>query len=107
MQVKEVDRTIKEAVAYQDGPAVVIVDGECVMNEGWQRDTVVTVDLDACNGCTLCFRVGCPAILKTDELDERTGRPKAAIDPLLCTGCEVCLQICPQHAIYHPEASHV
>ncbi len=106
MQVREVDRAIKDAVAYRDGPAVVIVDGQCVMNEGWQRSTVVTVDLERCNGCTLCFRVGCPAVLKSEELDEKTERPKAEIDPLLCTGCEVCLQVCPRTAIYRPEMGH-
>ena len=100
MNVQEVDHAIREAVAYQEGPAVVIVDGECVMNEGWQRSTAVTVDLDACNGCTLCFRVGCPAILKSTELDKKTQRPKAEIDPLFCTGCEVCLQVCPLDAIF-------
>ncbi len=100
MNVQEVDDAIREAVAYQEGPAVVIVDGECVMNEGWQRSPAVMVDLDTCNGCTLCFRVGCPAILKSTELDKKTQRPKAEIDPLLCTGCEVCLQVCPLDAIY-------
>jgi indolepyruvate ferredoxin oxidoreductase alpha subunit len=103
MKVREVDQAIKDAVAYGDGPAVVIVDGQCVMNEGWQRATVVTVDLEQCNGCTLCFRVGCPAILKSEELDAKTKRPKAEIDPLLCTGCEVCLQVCPRNAIFRPE----
>ncbi len=102
MQVKEVDRAIKDAVAYQDGPAVVIADGDCVMNEGWQRSTVVEVDLERCNGCTLCFRVGCPAILKSEELDTKTQRPKAEIDPLQCTGCQVCLQVCPRKAIFRP-----
>ena len=106
MNVKEVDKAIKAAVAYQDGPAVVLVDGDCVMNEGWQRSSVVKVDLETCNGCTLCFRVGCPAILKSEELDAKSGRPKAEIDPLLCTGCEVCLQVCPQKSIYRPEVSH-
>lgn len=103
LDVKAVDQAIKHAVAYREGPAVVIVDGQCVMNKGWQRATVVAVDLEACNGCTLCFRVGCPAILKSEELDQKTKRPKAEIDPLLCTGCEVCLQVCPQGAIFRPE----
>jgi indolepyruvate ferredoxin oxidoreductase alpha subunit len=106
MNVQEVDRAIKDAVAYQDGPAVVIADGDCVMNEGWQRSTVVDVDLERCNGCTLCFRVGCPAILKSEELDAKTERPKAEIDPLLCTGCQVCLQVCPRKAIFRPEVSY-
>jgi indolepyruvate ferredoxin oxidoreductase alpha subunit len=55
--------------------------------------------LDNCNGCTLCFRIGCPAILKSDELDEKYHRPKALIDPAQCTGCEVCAQVCPRDAI--------
>jgi indolepyruvate ferredoxin oxidoreductase alpha subunit len=54
---------------------------------------------DKCNGCTICFRIGCPAILKSEELDERYGRPKALIDESLCTGCEVCAQVCPRDAI--------
>jgi indolepyruvate ferredoxin oxidoreductase alpha subunit len=58
------------------------------------------VDPGACNGCALCFRVGCPAILKSQAADAQTGRPLAEIDPLLCTGCDVCLQVCPRRAIY-------
>jgi indolepyruvate ferredoxin oxidoreductase alpha subunit len=54
---------------------------------------------EKCNGCTLCFRIGCPAILKSEELDEHYQRPLAEIDPLLCTGCEICAQVCPRDAI--------
>jgi len=32
-------------------------------------------------------------------LDAKTNRPLALIDPLLCTGCEICAQICPRDAI--------
>ena len=31
--------------------------------------------------------------------DPKTGRPKAKIDPLLCTGCEICAQVCARKAI--------
>lgn len=97
--VKAVDTAIKEALAVTDRPSVIIVEGQCVFIEGFKRKPVVEVDLEMCNGCTLCFRVGCPAVLKSDELDAKTKRPKARIDALLCTGCEVCLQVCPRHAI--------
>jgi indolepyruvate ferredoxin oxidoreductase alpha subunit len=38
-------------------------------------------------------------VVKGDTLDEKTGRPKARIDPLLCTGCEICAQVCARQAI--------
>ena len=58
---------------------------------------------DRCNGCGLCFEVGCPAIFKSDRLDAKTGRAKAWIDPLLCTGCEICAQVCARKAILFRE----
>ena len=103
MDVEEVEEAIREAVAIDDRPTVVYVKGECVFVPTFRRRPVVAVDEDVCNGCGFCFRVGCPAILKSDEVDERTGRPKAKIDPLLCTGCTVCLQVCPRSAIYQSE----
>jgi indolepyruvate ferredoxin oxidoreductase alpha subunit len=105
---KAVERAIKEAVATKDRPSVVIVEGACTLIEEFTRQPVVSVDAESCNGCALCFRVGCPAILKSQAVDAQTGRPLAEIDPLLCTGCDVCLQVCPRHAIFRPqpEVSH-
>ncbi|HID87929.1 MAG TPA: indolepyruvate ferredoxin oxidoreductase subunit alpha, partial [Anaerolineae bacterium] len=54
---------------------------------------------ERCNGCGLCFQVGCAAVVKSERLDEKTGRPLAWIDPLLCTGCEICAQVCARRAI--------
>jgi indolepyruvate ferredoxin oxidoreductase alpha subunit len=83
-----------------EGPAVVISRRECallpVARKGWMT---LAVNAERCNGCGLCFRVACPAIVKSDLLDEKTGRAKAWIDPLLCTGCEVCAQVCARGAI--------
>ncbi|MEA3377218.1 MAG: indolepyruvate ferredoxin oxidoreductase subunit alpha [Chloroflexota bacterium] len=103
MDVEAVEEAIREAIAIDDRPTVVLVEGECVFVPGFKRRPVVAVDQDVCNGCGFCFRVGCPAILKADEIDEKTERPKAEIDPLLCTGCTVCLQVCPRGAIYETE----
>lgn len=103
LDVEGVEHAIREAVAIEDRPTVVYVQGECVFVPGYRRRSVVTVDHDVCNGCGFCFRVGCPAILKADVIDKRTGRPKAEIDPLLCTGCSVCLQVCPRDAMYQAQ----
>jgi len=103
IDVEAVEMAIREAVAVEDRPSVVLVNGECVFVPSFQRRPVARVDTTVCNGCGFCFRVGCPSILKSDEIDERTERPKAGIDPLLCTGCTVCLQVCPRGAIYETE----
>jgi indolepyruvate ferredoxin oxidoreductase alpha subunit len=79
---------------------VLIARDECALLPSARRRWVpLKVIPEKCNGCTMCFRIGCPAIVKSDELDEKTQRPKAYIDPLLCTGCEVCAQVCPWQAI--------
>jgi indolepyruvate ferredoxin oxidoreductase alpha subunit len=84
-------------------PAVLIADSPCVFLESAVKGPAYRVHLDACNGCTLCFRLGCPAIGLSDEWDEKHNRPKAEIDPLLCFGCDLCAQVCARDAIT-PEA---
>jgi indolepyruvate ferredoxin oxidoreductase alpha subunit len=99
--IKAVDQAMKDAIDY-DGPSVVVVDGPCFF-VGPGAEEPYEVDLDLCNGCTLCFRLGCPAIIRSEELDAKTDRPKAEIDPVLCVGCDMCAQICPREAIYATE----
>jgi len=97
--VAEIEATLK-AYLKLDEPSVLITLEPCaLLPEARKRWVPLAVLADKCNGCTLCFRIGCPAILKSDELDEKTRRPKALIDTTLCTGCEVCAQVCPREAI--------
>jgi indolepyruvate ferredoxin oxidoreductase alpha subunit len=97
--VKAIDDTLKEYLKAE-GPSVLITRDECaLLPSARKRWLPLRVLADKCNGCTMCFRIGCPAILKSEELDGKTQRPKALIDPLLCTGCEVCAQVCPRKAI--------
>ena len=107
LDVKGVEKAIRAATEIEDRPTVIVVNGACVFTPQFQRRPVVAVDPDVCNGCGFCFRVGCPSILKSDEIGERTKRPKAQIDPLLCTGCTVCLQACPRQAIYRTQGEEV
>jgi indolepyruvate ferredoxin oxidoreductase, alpha subunit len=107
--VAEVEATLKEFLQL-DEPSVLITLEPCVLLPE-VRKTWVPLEVleEQCNGCALCFRIGCPAILKSDELDAKLNRPKALIDAALCTGCEVCAQLCPRDAItFRPvEASEV
>ena len=98
-QVEEIEATLKEYLRLNE-PSVLITREPCaLLPEARKRWMPLEVMEEKCNGCSLCFRIGCPAILKSDKLDEHYQRPKALIDAGLCTGCEVCAQICPREAI--------
>ncbi len=88
---------IKEEMK-RPGPSVILTDRPCVLMPKRIMDRPYTVISDLCNGCSACFRIGCPAIMTSEELTKRK-RPKAIIDPLLCTGCTLCAQICKPEAI--------
>jgi len=76
------------------GPSVIIARRPCVLLEK-QRKTSVAVAGEACTGCKLCLRLGCPAIAVKDKL--------ASVDPLTCVGCGLCVQVCKFEALKERE----
>ncbi len=99
LDMQSIEKTLKEFIKL-DEPSVLIVTEPCALLPDQRKKWVpLEVLAEKCNGCALCFRIGCPAILKSKQLDEKYQRPKALIEPALCTGCEVCAQICPRDAI--------
>jgi len=97
--LKEVEAALKDCLDANE-PAVIVARRECALLPEVRKQWLpLRVDEERCNGCGLCFQVGCPAVVKSDVLDAKTGRLKARIDPLLCTGCEICAQVCARRAI--------
>ncbi|MBN2463700.1 MAG: indolepyruvate ferredoxin oxidoreductase subunit alpha [Dehalococcoidia bacterium] len=72
--------------------SVIIVRGTCSVQLR-ERSGVRTVDVDKCDNCEVCLKIGCPAIQKLDK--------QIYIDATLCTGddCTICEQLCPRKAI--------
>lgn len=86
---------MKEAVAYE-GPSAVIAEAPCIANVK-KKAPAHFVD-DKCIKCGRCVHeIGCPAITPDAE-----GR--AVINASLCTGCGLCANVCPVHAIKEGEA---
>lgn len=80
-------------------PAVVVVQGPCVLHEKWAGKFINEVDAIKCTACGACFRIGCPAIVRGEAKDPEGKRFKSRIDPQFCTGCNLCAQVCKFGAI--------
>lgn len=97
--VEALETAYKELMAV-DEPAVLVARHACaLLPEERKRWVPLEVVEEKCTGCGVCFRIGCPALLKSDEIDTSTHKAKALIDPDTCTGCEVCAALCPHDAI--------
>ncbi|MCP4215761.1 MAG: indolepyruvate oxidoreductase, partial [bacterium] len=88
---------LKEAVSFsrENGPAVVIAEHPCIIDRyksGPEHAFVKVGILDTCDACGYCVKhFECPAIVP----DEKQVR----IDPVLCSGCGICIYVCPKNSI--------
>jgi len=98
--IKEVEAGLLECLDYE-GPSVLITRGECVFVSRNPQPSY-RVDLEKCVACQLCFKVGCPAIGLSTEKNPKNNKFKSHIEPTLCTGCDICRQVCPTGAIQPP-----
>jgi indolepyruvate ferredoxin oxidoreductase alpha subunit len=91
----EMHRTLEESLEA-DEPTLIIARRPCVLLPQARAalGPAYRTDPERCNGCGLCFDLGCPAIIRTAE-------DQAEIDPLLCAACDLCAQVCARGAI-HP-----
>lgn len=88
LNLQEAVDAVKECASLP-GVKAIIFKSPCVAITKPQGTAVIS---DACIGCKKCIReIGCPAIVVKDG--------KVTIEEGLCTGCGLCSQICPVHAI--------
>lgn len=94
----------REALEY-DGISVVISEAPCsivetrrVGSRGQREESHLAtyrIDPDKCTSCTLCSRLlGCLAI------EDMGAKVPPIINEIECIGCDVCLQMCPDDAIF-------
>lgn len=89
--VKGIRELLKREMARPE-PSVIVVRRPCVLLYRKARWSPAVVDKEKCTRCKTCLRLGCPAI-STDA------DGKSLINPSLCSGCGVCIQVCPYKAI--------
>ena len=100
LDLEETKRVIAEEMERPE-TSVVITNKPCVLikrDDVFQKGPVYAVDADKCTGCRACLKIGCPAI-EWRPAGDGSKKGKAWIDPLLCTGCDVCRQLCKFDAI--------
>lgn len=93
-RVKEL---IKTEVAAPE-PSVIIARRPCALII---KNTEKPLQVQDCNGCKMCIKLGCPAL----SFDEES--KTAQVDQALCTGCEVCINVCKFNALRKAGADNV
>ncbi len=98
LNLEELEEGLKASLEANK-PAVLVTRSPCIFLYK-ERPPLYEVDLERCNACGRCFEIGCPAIIRSEEIHEKSGKAKAEINTILCFGCDVCEQICARKAIH-------
>jgi indolepyruvate ferredoxin oxidoreductase alpha subunit len=88
--VKEFEKVVKEETAVS-GPSVIISRRPCALLKHVKFEGPRTINQQTCKKCKRCLQIGCPAIVDRGDRIE--------INPALCVGCMLCLQLCNFQAI--------
>jgi len=80
-------------------PSVVVSKRACILHARVKIEKQCAIDQDLCKACGVCLRLGCPAIEIGDPDPENPKKRKARINPVLCVGCGMCVQVCKSEAI--------
>ena len=97
LDLKETDKALNLALE-KDEPTVIIAAWPCAIKKFSEGDKArfdlsskkCIIDQEKCKHCKACVKTGCPAILSGEQI---------RIQSESCTGCSVCMQVCPFSAI--------
>jgi len=92
---------LKEEIDF-DGPSVLVTKRPCIQLFRQDPQAVRVVDTDACIGCKMCLKLGCPSISQGGIIPDENGKKErrySHIDASTCYGCALCEQLCKQNAI--------
>jgi indolepyruvate ferredoxin oxidoreductase alpha subunit len=95
--IPAVEKSLSHALKYE-GPSVIITNRPCMLIPH-EKYAQVQVIPDKCKYCGACLSIGCPSISKVGVDVNGKTRIRPQMDQLLCTGCQVCKQMCKFDAI--------
>ncbi|HTY45901.1 MAG TPA: thiamine pyrophosphate-dependent enzyme [Patescibacteria group bacterium] len=94
--VRRAEALIRERM-QQDALSVIIARSACRLLDR-ARAAIPVWRKENCKKCYLCLGIDCPAIRKTEE-------GLVAIDSAVCTGCNLCVEVCAFGALLKNEES--
>lgn len=98
-KLQEFIQLLRKAVRFsrENGPAVVIARHPCIIDSARRGELIKRIAVEVnenCDGCGFCVQhFECPAMVIDEKIEQM------CVDPLVCTSCGVCLNICPKDAI--------
>jgi indolepyruvate ferredoxin oxidoreductase, alpha subunit len=94
----EVEIVLKEEMDSPE-PSVIVAKRPCITGERMAVDRQFEIDVDACSGCRLCLRLGCPALELGEADPDKPKLRRVKINSVLCAGCGMCFQVCRNDAV--------
>ena len=92
----ELEKVLTDAMDGDEG-ALIVAYAPCRIAAKLTKEGLCAVDETKCKACGMCFKMGCPAMTRGEEV--APGRFQMKIDPSLCAGCSQCQQVCKFGAI--------
>jgi indolepyruvate ferredoxin oxidoreductase alpha subunit len=100
--LKATEAAIKKGLETP-GPYVLIDKNPCILRYKI-RKPAMNVEQDKCTGCRACLKVACMALgLNASDANEKQ---KVRVDPNVCNGCGVCMQMCKFDAMHTIEGEN-